>query len=77
MTNTTTLAERVAVNIRREMAAQNKKPKDLADALGLKYRAALDRHQGKTPYSLAQTEAAARWLGVSANSLAGELQAAA
>ena len=64
MTTTEGLAVRIAANIRREMAGQSKKVKDLATVLDMGYRATLERHKGKVEYLPSQVEDVADWLGV-------------
>ena len=64
MTAETTLPGRIAANVRREMAAQGRKVKDLAEFLGVSYTAASDRYKGKQELLPSQVEALAEWLGV-------------
>ena len=69
MTTKTTLAEVVATNVRAEMAAQGKSVAALANCLDVKYGAALARKKGSTPFSLAEVEKVAQWLGMSEHAL--------
>lgn len=60
-----TLAERVAMNIRAELAAQQLTTADLAAVLNVGPRAAARRVSGSLDFSLNETELVAEWLGVS------------
>jgi transcriptional regulator with XRE-family HTH domain len=80
MTTTgTPLPDRVATNIRAEMAAQGKTAVELGELLGIGHRAALHRRNGAIPFSLGELERVAPWLGVTIASLmtARTLQAVA
>jgi hypothetical protein len=63
-TTTKPLAERVATNVRAEMAAQRKTAVELADLLEIGHRAALQRVNGAIAFPLAELEKVAPWLGM-------------
>jgi hypothetical protein len=63
------LADRVATNVRAEMAVQGKTAVELADLLEIGHRAALHRRNGAIPFSLAELEKVSPWLGVTVASL--------
>lgn len=63
--STSTLAEHVAANIRAELAVRRLTSKDLARVLHIGPRAASRRLSGDLDFSLNETDAVARWLGVS------------
>lgn len=63
--HTSTLADHVAANIRAELAVRRLTSKDLAHVLHIGQRAASRRLSGDLDFSLNETDAVARWLGVS------------
>jgi len=69
MTRTPALPDRVAVNVRAEMAAQRRSAVQLASLLAIGHRAALRRVNGEMPFSLGELDKVAAWLDVSVSSL--------
>jgi transcriptional regulator with XRE-family HTH domain len=68
-TLTVNLTEAVAREVRAEMARRRASVSDVADRLGLKYRNALAKCNGKRPFSLDEVHALAAWFGVPLTSL--------
>lgn len=64
MLNLTPLEEVVAANVRAELARRKLGTADLSLQLGCSRRAAQNRWNGDTAYSVGQIEQVAAWLGV-------------
>ncbi|HEY8590684.1 MAG TPA: helix-turn-helix domain-containing protein [Naasia sp.] len=64
-----TLHERVAANLRAEMAAQRKSTLDLARELHVGHRAATRRWNGEQPIGLNELSVIAKWLDVPVSAL--------
>ena len=64
-----TLSEKVATNVRAELAAQRLTTTDLAAVLHIGTRAAARRISGSLDFSLNETEIVAAWLNVSVAAL--------
>lgn len=64
MTETTTLAEHVAAEIRAEMGRQRKRQAELAAHLGVTQASISKRLAGKQPFAIRDIERIADWLGV-------------
>jgi hypothetical protein len=58
------LVDRVAAEVRAEMARQRMTIGDLARALGVTYKPARDRYYGHIAFSINELADAAEWLGV-------------
>lgn len=63
------LAERVAMNVRAELAARRMTSADLAGRLSIGPRAAARRLSGEIDFTLNEAEAVADWLGVPMSAL--------
>lgn len=77
MTRTPELPDRVAVNVRAEMAVQRRTAVELAKVLSIGHRAALHRVNGEVDYSLGELEKVAAWLDVTVTSLMAPREAQA
>jgi len=69
MSHNETLADKVAANIRAEMAAQRKNAVELAAVLSIGHRAAVRRWSGQQAFSLNELSKVSRWLGVPSSTL--------
>lgn len=63
--------QRVAAEIRAEMAKQRKSTADLALVLGVHKETARGRRRGDSPFTLPELEKVALWLDVPIGALAG------
>lgn len=59
-----TAAERIAAEVRAEMARQRRTASELAQAVGISAHTAGRRLNGAIPFSIPEMDAVARWLGV-------------
>lgn len=69
MQQATTLPERIAAEVRSEMAWQRRSVPELATVLGVGLRAAQRRYSGEVEIGLDEIDPIADWLGVSRNQL--------
>lgn len=76
-TSTKPLPDRVADNVRAEMAVQRRTAVELADLLNVGHRAALARVNGSIPFSLGDLEKVSPWLGISIAELSAARRASA
>lgn len=64
MTQNDTLAQRVAAEVRAEMARQGKRNRELAPVLDVSEQAVSERMRGSLEFRLSELYAVARFLGV-------------
>lgn len=69
MTEPESLAQRVAAELRAEMAFQKRSIHELGHALGIGYKAAKARYDGDMDLPIAELPRVATWLGVSVGQL--------